>query len=185
MQPVIYAKLIFSLFTRYAEWMHHPLKLNFHSLLATPLDTLYKSIAQIYNEENVQHYHTDSFVFPSPIGIPIGPGPVSYKLFYSWWVIDDCWVFVTFMREEREAASGALLLELFLKLLRTKKTPISHLIITMQNTKQEFWLRAKYTQFSDRHLTWDLHFNCASKSLFAMQILFILLFTFFHKRLQH
>ena len=36
------------------------------------------------------------------------------------WVIDDCWVFVTFMREEREAASGALLLELLFKLLPTK-----------------------------------------------------------------
>ena len=151
--------------------MHLLLKLNIHSLLATLLDSLW-NLQHRYTMMKTSNVifltHHDSLVYSSPIKsnvIPIGLVPVSYQLLYSWWVIDDCWVFVTFMREEREAASGALLLELFFKLLPTKKTPISHLIITTaQNIKQNFGrnLHAKYTQFSDRHLTWDLHFNCAS-----------------------
>ena len=47
-----------------------------------------------------------------------------------------------------------------------------------------FWLRAKNTQFADRHLNWDLHFNCTSWSSFARQQLLFLLFSL-HKVLMH
>ena len=47
-----------------------------------------------------------------------------------------------------------------------------------------FWLRAKNTQFADRHLNWDLHFNCTSWSSFARQQLLFLLFSL-NKVLMH
>ena len=76
---------------------------------------------------------------------------IQNELLYFWRVIDNCWVFVTFMREEQENCVWSSFVQLLFKLLRTKRSP--HLSFNNHNNAEYIHRTINLLEYPIPHCT--------------------------------